>query len=149
MGNLSASAPKNNYVKFSDKLADSMNNIARMIQENRQMIDSIQEVALELTGVVDSLHTLTVKYARLANQILDLLLPVVQTLPLIPKSARDLLSDLERWTQRIIDNEVATARTIADVKSGLQNGDVGRLKSHTADLRAMSKTLSQLVPSGR
>ena len=37
------------YTKFSDKLTDSLNDINRMINENKEMIDSIQEVALGLT----------------------------------------------------------------------------------------------------
>jgi hypothetical protein len=63
------------YVKFSDKLTDSLNDIGRMIQDHKNMIDTIQEIALELTNSIGSLHTLTVKYAGIANNILDGLLP--------------------------------------------------------------------------
>ena len=55
------------YTKFSDKLTDSLNDINRMINENKEMIDSIQEVALGLTHAMGTLHTLTVKYPGIAN----------------------------------------------------------------------------------
>ncbi len=136
------------YVKFSDKLEDSLSDITAMVQQHRQMIDAIQEVALELTNAIGSLHGITVKYARKANQILDLILPIVKNLPLIPKSAQQLLSDLEQWTQKIIDNESTTAKTILGVRSSLQNGDVNTLKAHAAELQSVTKAITSLMPAG-
>lgn len=140
---------RTNYVKFSDKLSDSLTDIAATVRQNTQMIDSIQEVALELTGAIGSLHGITVKYARTANQILDMILPILNNLPLIPKNARDLLSDLEKWTQQIIDNESKTANTISSVRSGLQSGDVNKLKAHAIDLQNVTKAITSLVPAGK
>ena len=137
------------HIKFSDKLTDSLDDISGMIQEHQGMIDSIQEIALELTEAIGSLHTLTVKYAGKANQILDLLLPIVKNVPLIPKKATKLLSDMEKWTQNIIDNQVKTNKTIVDVKSGLKTGDVNKLKGQTGELRKVTKTLTSLIPAGR
>ena len=75
------------HVKFSDKLTDSLDDISGMIREHQSMIDSVQEIALELTEAIGSLHTLTVKYAGKANQILDLLLPILKNMPHMPKKA--------------------------------------------------------------
>lgn len=138
-----------NYVKFSDKLTDSLDDISGMIREHQGMIDSIQEIALELTEAIGSLHTLTVKYAGKPNQILDLLLPILQSVPLVPKKVTTLLSDMEKWTQKIIDNKAKTNKTIVDVKTGLKTGNVNKLKGQTAELRKVTKTLTALIPSGR
>jgi len=54
-------APAARYIKFSDKLTGSLNEITRMIQANKDMIDSVQEMALELTTVFGTLHSLTLK----------------------------------------------------------------------------------------
>jgi hypothetical protein len=140
---------KGNYVRFSDKLSDSLTDIAGMVQQHQSMIDSIQEVALELTAAIGTLHTITVKYAGSINQFLDMVLPVIQNLPIIPKKGRDLLVNLERWTQKIIDNNAKTATAIADVKSGLQTGDVSRLKGQAAALQNVTKTLTALLPAGK
>ena len=134
------------YVKFSDKLTGSINDIVKIIEQHKEMIDSIQEIALELTSSIGSLHTLTVKYARIANGILDVLLPILKNLPLIPKNVMDMLVNLESITQKIIDNEVSTSKTITDVRSGLQTGDANKLKAHAGQLQEVTKAITAIIP---
>jgi hypothetical protein len=134
------------YTKFSSKLTGSLDQISRMIEDNAKMIDSIQEVALELTGSIGALHTLTVKYASTANQVLDVLLPFMQKIPLIPPKLTQFATDLEKLTQKIIDGQAATNKTITEVRSGLQTGDVSKLQTHAGDLQNLTKTLSAILP---
>jgi hypothetical protein len=134
------------YVRFSDKLTGSLNDITRMIQQHKIMIDSIQEVAIELTNSIATLHTLTVKYAGIANAILDSLLPLVRNLPIVPKNVTALLVNLESVTQKIIDNKAATARTITDVQTGLRTGDVNRIKGHAGELQKVTRTITAILP---
>ncbi len=140
------SASAASYVRFSDKLTTSLNDISRMIQEHKDMIDAIQEVALELTGTIGALHALTVKYAGIANTILDGLLPIARGLPVIPKKITDLLTNLEAITQKIIDNSATTSKTISDVNTGLRTGDVSKLKAHADDLKQVTQTLTAILP---
>ena len=135
------------YTKFSSKLTGSLDQISKMIEDNAKMIDSIQEVALELTGSIGALHTLTVKYAGIANQVLDVLLPLMQKIPFIPPQLTQFATDLEKLTQKIIDGQAATNKTITDVRSGLQTGDVSKLQSHAGDLQNLTKTLSAILPN--
>jgi len=134
------------FVKFSDKLTSSVTDIAKIIEQHKNMIDSIQEIAMELTNSIGSLHTLTVKYARTANQILDTLLPIVKSLPIVPNNVKQLLTNLEAITQKIIDNETSTTKTITDVQSGLRTGDVNKIQGHAGKLQAVSKTLTAMLP---
>lgn len=134
------------YVKFSDKLTDSLSDITKMINEHKDMIDAIQEVSLELTSAIGTLHTLTVKYASKANSILDALLPIAQKLPVIPKNITTLLVDMEKYTQKIIDNNQSTAKTINDVQSGLKTGNVSKLKGHAGELKKVTNTLTAILP---
>ncbi len=140
------SASSASYVRFSDKLTASLNDITRMIQDHKEMIDSLQEVALELTGTIGTLHALTVKYAGIANTILDGLLPIARGLPVIPKQITGMLVNLEAVTQKIIDNSASTSKTISDVNTGLRTGDVSKLKGHTADLKKVTQTLNAILP---
>ena len=133
-------------VKFSDKLTDSLNDITGMIEEHKSMIDSIQEIALELTNSIGTLHTLTVKYAGIANNILDGLLPIAKGLPIIPKNILDMLIKLESITQKIIDSNVATSKTISDVQTGLKTGDVNRIKGHAGELQNVTRQLTAILP---
>ena len=136
---------KTNQVKFSDKLTDSLDDITGMINEHKDMIDTIQDISLELTAAIGTLHTLTIKYALKANQILDVLLPIIKGLPLIPKNITKLLVDLEKYTQKIIDNEKQTTKAISDVHLGLQTGDVSKIKGHSKDLQKVTKTLTSIL----
>jgi hypothetical protein len=133
-------------VKFSDKLTDSLNDITGMIEEHKSMIDSIQDIALELTNSIGTLHTLTVKYAGIANNILDGLLPIAKGLPIIPRNILDMLIKLESMTQKIIDSNVATAKTISDVQIGLRTGDVNRIKGHAGELQNVTRQLTAMLP---
>ncbi len=133
-------------VKFSDQLTNSITDVAKIIEQHKGMIDSIQEIALELTTSIGTLHTLTVKYAKTANAILDTLLPILKNLPLIPKNVMQMLVNLEVTTQKIIDNEVATSKTIIDVSAGLRTGDVNKIKGHAGQLQAVTKTLTDMLP---
>ena len=134
------------YVKFSDKLTASLTDIEKMIREHKVMIDTIQEIALELTNSIGSLHGLTVKYAGIANSILDGLLPIAKGLPIIPKNILQLLINLESITQKIIDSNTSTAKTITEVQSGLKTGDVNKIKGHAGQLQMLSKTLTSILP---
>ncbi len=134
------------YVKFSDKLTASLNDIERMINEHKDMIDAIQEVAINLTDAMSGLHTLTVKYAGIANSILDVLLPIAKSMPIIPKNVTDLLVNLEAITQKIIDSSAKTSKTIADVNAGLKTGDAAKLKGHANELKSMTNALAAILP---
>ena len=145
-GIAAATAKPVSYVKFSDKLTGSLNDITRMINEHKGMIDAIQEVALELTTSIGTLHSLTVKYATIANNILDNLLPILKGLPIVPKNIMDLLIKLESVTQQVINNATTTSKTITDVQSGLKTGDVNKIKGHAGQLQAVTRSLTAMLP---
>ncbi|MEW6285879.1 MAG: hypothetical protein AB1509_06610 [Chloroflexota bacterium] len=138
---------KPDMVRFSDKLTDSLNDITKMINEHKVMIDAIQDVALELTNSIGTLHALTVKYAGIANNILDGLLPIVKNLPIVPQKIIDLLVNLESITQKIIDSNAQTSRTISDVQTGLRTGDVNKIKGHASQLQSLTNALRSILPN--
>jgi hypothetical protein len=131
---------------FSDKLNGSLDQITNMIEDNAKMIDLIQEVALELTNSIGTLHTLTVKYAGTANSILDVLLPIFRNLPILPKDATKMLTNLESITQKISDSKETTGKTIAEVQTGLRMGDVTKLQNHAGELQNLTRTLTAILP---
>ncbi|MBE9525277.1 MAG: hypothetical protein IMY76_09265 [Chloroflexi bacterium] len=137
---------KTQYVKFSDTLTDSLEDITKMINEHKVMIDSVQEIALELTTAIGTMNRLTVKYAGIANEILDVLLPIIKKVPIIPDDVENLLIQMEKWTQKIIDNEKSTSKTISDIEIGLAKGDVSKIKAHSSDLRKVTRSLTAIFP---
>jgi len=134
------------YTRFSTKLTGSLDQITKMIEDNAKMIDMIQEVALELTNSIGGLHALTVKYAGTANAILDVLLPILKNIPFVPQNLTEMLTNLERLTQQIIDNEKKTGKTIADVQTGLRTGDVNKLQEHADELQTLTRSFMAILP---
>lgn len=144
-GTISPVVTSGKYVKLSDKLTDSINDITKMINQHKDMIDSIQDVGIQLTGAIGSLHAVTVKYAGMANSVLDTLLPLMKNFPMVPPKLVELATMMEKVTQDIIDNSQTTAKTISDVNSGLRTGDVNRLKAHSGELQKLTKNLTDMV----
>ena len=134
------------YVKFSDQLTQSLENITQMLNEHKAMIDAIQDIGIQLTASFGSLHKVTVKYARIVNGALDLLLPWLRKVPLVPSRFLETAIAVERITQNIIDTNAETAKTITDVNAGLRAGDVNRLRGHTGELQRVTQLLSSIVP---
>jgi methyl-accepting chemotaxis protein len=134
------------YVKFSDQLTGTLQDITRMINQQKETIDSIQEMGIQLTATFGTLHTMTVKYAGIVNNILDLLLPFLKKIPLVPPQLLELATQIERITQQIIDNSEKTSKTIADIDAGLKTADVNRLKGYSGELQNITQALSAILP---
>jgi hypothetical protein len=134
------------YVKFSDKLTDSLEDITGMINRHKDMIDAIQELGIQLTGAFDTLHTVTVKYAGVVNGVLDILLPLIEKIPLFPARFVEMARSMERITQQIIDNSANTTRTIRAVNDGLRNGDVERLRGHSMEMQDVNTRMTAIIP---
>jgi len=141
-----AAMPAQGYVRFSDKLTDSLQDITRMIDEHKAMIDAIQEVGIQLTGAIGSLHTLTIKYARIVNNALDMLLPLLKNIPLVPPKLLELATTMEKLTQNMLDGSEETAKTISAVNNGLKTGDVAQLKAHAGQIEGLTKSLKAILP---
>jgi hypothetical protein len=134
------------YTRLSTRLTGSIGEISKVIEDNAKLMDTVQEIGIELTHSIGTLHTLTVKYAGVANGILDVVSPVLGHLPLIPKSAKDALTKLESVTKRIVDGHESRSKTIADVQYGLTSGDVTKLRGHTDELKSLTRSLIAILP---
>lgn len=134
------------YVKVSDKLTESIEDIAEIIEQQKSTIDSIQELSLELTNSIRALHALTIRYGGIANQALDMPLPLVCGFPLVPKNVVTLLTKLESLTQKVLDGQAETAQAINDVQAGLKTGDDDKIKNQSGRLQGLIKTLTGMLP---
>jgi len=134
------------YVKFSDKLTGTLEDITKLINEQKEAIDTIQEIGIQLTTAIGTLHTMTVKYAGVVNNILDMLLPILQKFPLVPPKLVDMATKMERVTQKIIDNQEKTSKTITDIDTGLKTGDVSRLKGYSGELQKITQAFTAILP---
>jgi hypothetical protein len=134
------------YTRLSTRVTGSLNQVSHLIEENAKLMDTVQELAIELTHSVGAMHTLAVRYAGRANSILDVLSPILRGLPFVPKKAKDLIGNLEGISQRIVSGQAARTKAIADVQSALNTGDVAGLRGHVGEIKSLTRSLTAILP---
>ncbi len=134
-----------NYVRFSDKLTDGLNDITRIIEDNKQTLDSIQEIGIELTHAIATLGETAVKYVRMIDSFLDTVVPLIEKVPFIDGKILKFAKDAQALAQSILDNSTNAQKVATNVRGALTTADVGQLKGYTGELKQLSKTLQTVV----
>lgn len=137
---------KKDFVPFSDKLTQSLEEVSNKIEENKVILDTIQELGIELSQAVNLLSTSALKYANMVNSVLDTVMPVVSNLPFIPKQTQKFLADLNTFADKFLASCQASQKISGSVETGLVSGDVNALKTHSADLKRVVASVRTLVP---
>lgn len=137
------------YVHFSDRLTESLNNIGRVIQDNKKTLDSIQDMAVELTRAIRGLEGVAIRYVRLADQILDNVEPFLKTIPLAGPKVLGFVSEAHDLSDKIMNACELIEKVLPGVEAGLTTADMNKLQSSTGDVQRLTATLQGLVkPAG-
>ena len=134
------------YVRFSDKLAGGLEDISRIIEENKATMDSIQEIGLALASAARALQAMAFKYVGMVDRLMDTAVPLLRNIPLVPKQTMKTIENLQNLANNIIDICATADKVITDVDEGLRNADVAKLNAHTGDLQKMTKALQKVLP---
>lgn len=134
------------YVPFSDKLVGSLEDISRVIEENKATMDAIQEIGLALAGAARALQVMAFKYVGMVDRLLDTAVPILHSIPLVPKQTMKTIENLQKLANNIIDVCTRADKVITDVDAGLRNADVAKINAHTGELQQMTKTLQRVLP---
>lgn len=129
------------YVHFSEKLTAGLNDITRVIQENKQTLDTIQEVGIELTNTVATLSSAAIKYVRMIDQFLDTVVPIIEKVPFLDAKIINAAKNAQNLAQSILDNSTNAQKVAEDMRISLATADVSRLQRYSGDLRNLAKTL--------
>jgi len=135
------------YVKFSDKLTESWEDVNRIIQENKATLDAIQETALELTKIAGALEAIATKYARMVNSVLDTAVPILRKVPLLGDQVLNVVTEIEEFAENILNICTKADKVIQDVEAGLTTADVGKLQGHVGELGNMTKAMRKIIPA--
>jgi hypothetical protein len=133
-------------VRFSDKLVAGLADVQRIIRENKETLDSIQDVGLQLVRVIGALEDIVSRYVGIVDGFLDNAVPVLKNVPLIPEKTMAAITDIQQYAQKILDACDRADDVLADVEAGLMNADVNRLKKHTGDLKTLTGALGRVLP---
>ena len=137
------------YVKFSDKLTDSLEEITRVIQENKETLDSIQDVSLQLVRVANTLEAITTKYAGLVNSVLENAVPILSNIPLVSKKVIGILDEVQEFTGNVLEISTMVGGVIDDVEDGLAKADVVKLQSRSGGLKKLTRSLEKVLPDSK
>jgi UDP:flavonoid glycosyltransferase YjiC (YdhE family) len=83
------------YVHFSDRMTESLMNINKVVQENKTTLDSIQNMAVELTRAIRALEAAAIKYIKMADKVLETIVPVLKNLPIVGKEVLEFASEAQ------------------------------------------------------
>ncbi len=135
------------YVHFSDKMTESLMNINKVIQENKSTLDSVQDMAVELTRAIRSLETVAVRYIKIIDSILDAALPVMKTVPIFGEKVLNFVTEAQALSDKLMATCQLAETVLPNVEAGLSSADMTQLKSSTGDVQKLTKSFQLLIPA--
>jgi len=137
------------YIHFSDKMTESLMNINKVVQDNRKTLDSIQDMAVELTRAIRSLEAVAIKYVKMADKILDTIVPILKGLPIVGKEVLEFAADAQALANKIVTACELAEKVLPGVEAGLTTADMNKLQSSTGQVQQLTNSLQGLMAAGK
>jgi hypothetical protein len=135
------------YVHFSDKLTGALNIINNVIEDNKGTLDSIQDMALELTRTVSVLRNVAIKYVQQVDQMLEVIAPIVNKMPIFPEKLKDFVNEALELSNKIIEASDIAQNVLPGVEKSLMTADIGSLQSSKAEVANLTRSLQSILPA--
>ncbi len=139
--------PAQSYVHFSDKMTESLMNINKVINDNKSTLDSIQDMAVELTRAIRSLQAVVMKYVDLADDILGTIVPLMEGLPIVPDKVKGFAKDALALSKKINEACQMAEKVLPGVETGLTTADMSKLQASTGQVASLTKSLQAILPA--
>jgi hypothetical protein len=133
------------YVKEIRPIASAQATVRR----ESELIDSIQDTALELTLAAKELQSLALANAREVSELLRVARPAISRIPVLSRIAESPQFERADWfTDKVV---VATGRSeqlIKDIRQALIEADAKQLRKYLDELRTLRVDLAKLLRTG-
>jgi hypothetical protein len=136
------------YTHFSDKMTGALKNISNVIEDNRGTLDSIQDMAVQLTRTIISLRLIVMKYVDTAEKVLETIVPVMEKLPIVPDKVMDFARDAKEWARKISDASDLVEKVLPGVERSLTTADISGLQASAGDVANLTRALQAMIPVG-
>ncbi len=133
------------YVHFSDKLTGALRNINDVIDDNKGTLDSIQDMALELTRTVSVLRNVAIKYVQQVDQVLEIIAPIVNKMPIFPAQLKDFVNNALDLSNKIIEASDIAKQVLPGVEKSLMTADISNLQSSKKDVANLTRSLQNII----
>ena len=133
------------YTHFSDKMTGALQNISRVIDDNRGTLDSIQDMALELTHTVQFLRTVVMRYVDKADDVLKTLIPILDKFPFVPDRVVNFAKEALELAQKISSASEMAQKVLPGVESSLRTADISGLQASKSDMANLTRALQEMI----
>jgi hypothetical protein len=130
-------------------MTESLMNINKVVQDNRKTLDSIQDMAVELTRAIRSLEAVAIKYVKMADKILDTIVPILKGLPIVGKEVLEFAADAQALANKIVTACELAEKVLPGVEAGLTTADMNKLQSSTGQVQQLTNSLQSLMAAGK
>src|SRR5579864_4833794 len=115
------------------------------VTANKEMIDAIQQSAIELTGIASDLQALAFKNANQIAEFITVARPLIRKIPLLGQAAdSEAIAQVEGLTRLIVTSTQNARQVIADLQQALIEANPKYLKAHLEDLRRYRGEVSKM-----
>jgi hypothetical protein len=116
------------------------------VAENKEMIDAIQQSAIELTGIASDLQALAFKNATQIAEVLTVALPLIRKIPLLGQAVdSEAIAKAEGLSRLIVTSTQSTRQVVADLQQALIEANPKYLKAHLEDLRRYRGEVNKML----
>ncbi|WP_444935232.1 hypothetical protein ACJJIW_11635 [Microbulbifer sp. JMSA004] len=116
------------------------------INENKPLIDAVQDVSLQVTELTSVIQAYSFKNLSKIHNTLEVACPIIEGLPLVGDKAKEWgLNDASRISGIIVDTTENTKNLVTEVKEALIKGDLKKLKSYSKDLQQAVDTTKEAL----
>ena len=136
------------YVHFSDKMTGALMNINKVIDENKDTLDSIQDMAVQLTRTVRLLRAVVMKYVDAVNNILETIVPIMEKFPIFPDKMEAFARDALELTEKISKASDLAEKVLPGVEASLTTADISGLQASSGEVAQLTRALQDMMPVG-
>jgi hypothetical protein len=116
------------------------------VAANKEMIDAIQQSAIELTGIASDLQALAFKNANQIAEVITVARPLIRKIPLLGQAAdSEAIAQAEGLSRLIVTSTQNARQVIADLQQALIEANPKYLKAHLEDLRRYRGEVSKML----
>ena len=132
------------YVHFSDRMTGALKNINNVIDENKGTLDSIQDMAVQLTRIVRMLRAVVMKYVDAVNNILETIVPIMEKFPIFPDKMEVFAKDALEWTEKIANVSELAEKVLPGVEASLTTADISGLQASGTQMAQLTRALQEM-----
>jgi hypothetical protein len=117
-------------------------------ERNREMVDTVQAAAIELTALTLELQALAFKHAEQIVEVLHIARPQIKAIPVVGSSIDSrLLGKPDELARTIVSATGAVRGVVENIQEALIYSDASRLREYLRDVKRMETQVSAVLAS--